>query len=410
MDSLTKLNIESMINEVESLKEESKYCDDEDREIIAGDIRNLKKRIAETYANENKYNNMNKNADYYRKRHEKKITESKRLNEFLDDDEILFYNDDLDDTFIDNGSEFRWSENGLTYQECINGTCWSVREAVDVDTGEVVYFVVDDDSGEIDWDCGTPEEAIDFVQAKYDDLEDDDYYDFDDIDEDEYYAYFTREDEAYDYRSKNSSKPFTVSYAKGEYVGTCIVTAKSKNDAENKFYNRLGEYGYKVISVRNGNLMPEAQSLGMLADEVMYDDYDDYDELDLDYEATNVGSIGQHKRSSIDLINPDDEDMSRFDVDDDDSDDFELLVEDGDTEEVNDDDFVELDLVDDIETTTTDTEDDTTGDTTDTADTDDSDELELDSDTVDSNIDGRDSTSPMDNSKSKRTGTNKIDI
>ena len=440
-------DVNYLIGEIKALTEELHYCDESEKQIIAGDIRNLKKRVSAYYINKNSVKKENKNADYYRERHNRKL---KKLSEspygdiddldlyddidleYGDDDRLGFeYDYDTDDTFYENGNEYRYTDSGIEYQECINGTCWEVAEAKNVETGELVYFVVDGDSGEIDWECETPELAIEFIQGKYDDIDEEEYDLYFD-DDDEYYSDDYRMsdadpfdddlmggfNEAYDYRNKTTRKPFTVSYANGDSVNTCIVNAKHKDDARDIFNQKLGKRGYRPIDIRNGRLGSEYPDIGMLID---YDDeymadyegqllsdpeyakyYYDDDDLDLYDETTGVGSIGQHKRSSIDIIDSEEE-TDRFDIDD--SDDYELLIEEDDVEETDDEstvdgEYIELDLSDDTENVTTD----------------DTDELEpvddgAESDTdTDGNIDGKDSTSPMDNNKPKRTGSNKIDI
>lgn len=130
-------------------------------------------------------------------------------------------------------------------------------------------------------------------------------------------------------------------------------------------------------------------------------------------EATNCSSIGQHKRSSIDLIpNYEEDDNMELDIDEttfydpiDASDDAEYLVEEDDDEssetEEEDGEYLEIDT-----TLNTDTSDDTDTNTS-------SDDEEIyTADIVDTedNIDSQDSTNPMDDLKNRRSGSKSISI
>lgn len=425
VDNMELESIDSLLNEIDALKEELKYCNESDRDLINADIKKLKGIVTSHYTEMHKLEKKEKDMDYYMDRHNRKhsLGESLILNEY---DE---YDDFDDETFYEGGREYQWTDTGISYNECINGTCWAVREAIDVDSGEYVYFVVDEDSGDIDWECETPELAIEFIQAKYDDYEEDD---FDNIDEEEYEDFFyddydvkdydpfdddllkySRYKESYDYRDKTTRKPFTVGYANGERVNTCIVNAKHKDDARDIFNRKLGKRGYRPIDIKNGRLGYEYPDIDMLIDD---------DELELDediVETTGVGSIGQHKRSAIDIIEKDDDDnendYDRFNTGEEEDDDEILLEITEETEPYElelDDDFVEINTQNFLPNEQDELELDDNEDTVNTSENEDDIDTSgiVDTTNKEVNIDGSDSTSPMDDNKYKKSGSNSIDI
>ena len=180
-------SIDSLLTEIDALKEELKYCNEQEKELVNADIRKLKGMVTSHYTEMHKLEKKEKDMDYYIDRHNKKTNklESRRFSgldyyvEDFDDDYLNddYYGDFEDDTFYEGGREYQWTDTGISYSECINGICWAVKEALNLENGELVYFVVDEDSGDIDWECETPELAIEFIQGKYDDIDDDDYYD-----------------------------------------------------------------------------------------------------------------------------------------------------------------------------------------------------------------------------------------
>lgn len=79
------------------------------------------------------------------------------------------------DTFIEDGVEYEWVQQygGTKNLDFDN---WAVWEAVDVDSDEdsprTAFFVVEVDTGFIDWGpCDTEDEAREFLQSKIDDYE-----------------------------------------------------------------------------------------------------------------------------------------------------------------------------------------------------------------------------------------------
>lgn len=141
-----------------------------------------------------------------------------RLKEAIDDE--IDFETDLDDgeveegnVFFADGTDWVWEERiaGPIHLDFDNWAVWSARESVDIrdfiigknDNGgwdidkeayikavkskPIVYFIVDEDTGFIDWGPVENEiEAKDFLNSKQDDWENDDYYgeslkeDFDD--------------------------------------------------------------------------------------------------------------------------------------------------------------------------------------------------------------------------------------
>lgn len=100
------------------------------------------------------------------------------------DDELAM---DLDDdavqageTFIEDGREWQWIKQ-IGDVEHIDFDNWAVWFATDVDTQDGGYFIVDIDTGFIDWGpVDTEEEAKEFLQSKVDDEDEpyeDDYVD-----------------------------------------------------------------------------------------------------------------------------------------------------------------------------------------------------------------------------------------
>lgn len=108
------------------------------------------------------------------------------------DDELVMDSDDdavqAGETFIEDGREWQWIKQ-IGDVEHIDFDNWAVWFATDVDNQDGGYFVVDVDTGFIDWGpCDTKEEATDFLDSKkYDD--DDEDIDFSITDyEDDYYV------------------------------------------------------------------------------------------------------------------------------------------------------------------------------------------------------------------------------
>ena len=100
------------------------------------------------------------------------------------DDELAM---DLDDdavqagkTFIEDGHEWQWIKQSGDVEH-IDFDSWAVWFATDVDTQDGGYFIVDIDTGFIDWGpVDTEEEAKEFLQSKVDDEDEpyeDDYVD-----------------------------------------------------------------------------------------------------------------------------------------------------------------------------------------------------------------------------------------
>ena len=78
--------------------------------------------------------------------------------EFVDEDEE-------NETFIEDGNEYEWDE---TFDSIyIDFDHWEIRSAVNVDTDELVYFIVEADTDFIDWGpLDTIEEAREFLESK----------------------------------------------------------------------------------------------------------------------------------------------------------------------------------------------------------------------------------------------------
>lgn len=102
------------------------------------------------------------------------------IEEGLDDEIDLEYESDFDDrdvypglTFIEDGKE--WTYTGGYDQIYIDFDHWQIWEARDVDRDELAFFIVDPDTGFIDWGpVETYEEACEFLYAKEDEAWDDD--------------------------------------------------------------------------------------------------------------------------------------------------------------------------------------------------------------------------------------------
>lgn len=97
-------------------------------------------------------------------------------------DDEMFKETDFDDEvvapgvdFIEDGKEWKWyNQIGDTVH--IDFDNWAVWEAHEKDEGYPAYFIVDVDTGFIDWGpCDTKEEAADFLDSKQSDEEDIDF-------------------------------------------------------------------------------------------------------------------------------------------------------------------------------------------------------------------------------------------
>lgn len=96
------------------------------------------------------------------------------------DDIDLDYETDFDDndvipgkTFIEDGKE--WTYTDGYDQIYLDFDHWQIWEARNVDSEEVAFFIVDPDTGFIDWGpVETYEEASEFLYSKQDDWMDDD--------------------------------------------------------------------------------------------------------------------------------------------------------------------------------------------------------------------------------------------
>lgn len=106
---------------------------------------------------------------------------------FDDDDEYQVSLDSEGDlaggTFIEDGVEYEWVQSYGDVAH-LDFDSWQIWEAVDVDADEdnveSKFFVVDIDTGFIDWGpVDTAEEAREFLQSKIDDYNDDDDNEFD---------------------------------------------------------------------------------------------------------------------------------------------------------------------------------------------------------------------------------------
>lgn len=101
--------------------------------------------------------------------------------EYDDDNEVT-----AGKTFIESGYEYKWLEKvGATVH--LDFDNWAVWSAENLDDDVTEYFVVDEDTGFIDWGpVDTAEEALEFLQSKVDDYneDEDDYGDFIDFEED----------------------------------------------------------------------------------------------------------------------------------------------------------------------------------------------------------------------------------
>lgn len=111
------------------------------------------------------------------------------MKESFDNDDYMSYDFEGDDFSVAEGKEF--DAEGVEYKyirRCgdvlhLDFDNWAVWEAENQITGEVAYFIVDEDTGFIDWGpVDTVEEAKEFLDSKANDYEDD-YDGSDDIDE-----------------------------------------------------------------------------------------------------------------------------------------------------------------------------------------------------------------------------------
>lgn len=128
------------------------------------------------------------------------LKNNKKVKEDFDYDDLDFNyeNDDWDDddgvaagkTFIESGSEYKWLKKvGDTVH--LDFDNWAVWSAENLDDNITEYFVVDEDTQFIDWGpVDTAEEALEFLQSKVDDYneDEDDFIEFE-----ESYSSFIRE-------------------------------------------------------------------------------------------------------------------------------------------------------------------------------------------------------------------------
>ena len=202
-----------------------------------------------------------------------------------------------------------------------------------------------------------------------------------------------------------------------------------KNSGNEKLLSNVYENDYKIkISNVGKNYKSLVESLNRVYTEkrVNYNSYTDTITVFKDYtETIGVSSIGQHKRSSIDIIPEDDGEVNKFNVYDD-AEDYEYLLElepdfdddlnciddedsdylfEDDTEideEIEDSETDEL-VVNDVSTNNTSTIKPNINNNDTTIYKSDSDDLEI-------NIDSQDSTNPMSDFQSRKSNSNSISI
>lgn len=115
-----------------------------------------------------------------------------------------YYEDDFSsevvkgNRFDADGEDYVWysEESDIYHMDFDNWQVWSaVHHLYDTEDGhdEMVYFVVDVDTGFIDWGpVETKEEAVEFLESKYDDyLNDEDVVDSLDPDDINYVGYYS---------------------------------------------------------------------------------------------------------------------------------------------------------------------------------------------------------------------------
>ena len=132
----------------------------------------------------------------YQELHNKHVDESKSIDEGLTLKEDMWdYESDFSDgeveagdTFDYEGVEYEWIQQyGDTAH--LDFDAWAIWEAspvdMDDDNPETKFFIVDVDTGFIDWDCDSLKEAQEFLNSKIDDYnsDDDDEFDYYDITE-----------------------------------------------------------------------------------------------------------------------------------------------------------------------------------------------------------------------------------
>lgn len=91
------------------------------------------------------------------------------------DDEYSDFDDNevhIGNTFIEGGEEYEWVDQASDVYY-LDFDAWQVWKATSVDSGEDAYFVVDKDTGFIDWGPCGEEEAIEFLRSKVDDYNED---------------------------------------------------------------------------------------------------------------------------------------------------------------------------------------------------------------------------------------------
>lgn len=92
-----------------------------------------------------------------------------------DEDEYSDFDDNevhIGNTFIEEGEEYEWVDQASDVYY-LDFDAWQVWKATSVDSGEDAYFVVDKDTGFIDWGPCGEEEAIEFLRSKVDDYNED---------------------------------------------------------------------------------------------------------------------------------------------------------------------------------------------------------------------------------------------
>ena len=201
-----------------------------------------------------------------------------------------------------------------------------------------------------------------------------------------------------------------------------------KNSGNEKLLSNVYENDYKIkISNVGKNYRGLVESLNRVYTEkcVNYNSYTDTITIFKNYkETTGVSSIGQHKRSSIDLIPEDDSEINKFNVYDD-AEDYEYLLElepdfdtdyveneddsdylyEEDTEDSEETENSETDelIINDISTNNTNTVKPNINNNDTTIYKDSDDDLEV-------NIDSQDSTNPMDDFQNRRSNNTSISI
>lgn len=139
------------------------------------------------------------------------------------------YEDDEEDTFIENGHEYRYIEPHGDIAH-LDFDSWQVWECQDIDTGEEAYFVIDNDTKFIDWGpCDTLEEAEEFLQGKIDD------YNSDELEESCDNSSFDRHQKIR--FTENSGYKVSLNFVYFEEPIDGRLTIKESPYEENKYFN-----------------------------------------------------------------------------------------------------------------------------------------------------------------------------